>query len=102
MSNWINLVFVIDKSGSMYNNQEDVVNGFNSVIEEQKKNTDGRVTVSLFTFSDKVHDDYLGKDIDDIGKFVYEPDGLTALNDGIGHAIDRVGEWLTRWRRCKR
>lgn len=94
MSNWINLVFVVDKSGSMCSSKEAVVNGFSSVIEEQRKNTDGRVTVSLFTFSDNVHDDYLGKDIDDIGKFVYEPDGLTALNDGIGHAIDRVGEWL--------
>ena len=31
---WINLVFVIDRSGSMYSSREDVVGGFNKTIEE--------------------------------------------------------------------
>ena len=56
--NWINLVFVIDKSGSMYSSREDVVGGFDKTIEEQKKDKDGKVTVSLFTFNEKVNQEY--------------------------------------------
>ena len=92
--NWINLVFVIDKSGSMYSSKEDVVGGFDKTIAEQKKDKDGKVTVSLFTFNEKVREEYLGIDINDIAKFHYSPDGMTAMNDGIGTAIDKVGEWL--------
>ena len=92
--NWINLVFVIDKSGSMYPSREDVVGGFNKTIEEQKAIKDGKVTVSLYTFNDTVKEEYLGVDINDIDKFHYSPDGMTAMNDGIGTAIDNVGKWL--------
>lgn len=91
---WINLVFVIDRSGSMYPSREDVIGGFNKVIDEQKANKDGKVTVSLYTFNEKVTEDYLGIDINDIAKFEYNPGGGTAMNDGIGTAIDNVGKWL--------
>lgn len=91
---WINLVFVIDRSGSMYPSREDVIGGFNKVIDEQKANKDGKVTVSLYTFNEKVTEDYLGVDINDIAKFEYNPGGGTAMNDGIGTAIDNVGKWL--------
>ena len=93
-TNWINLVFVIDKSGSMYSSRDDVTSGFKKTIDEQKANKDGKVTVSLFTFNEKVEQKYLGVDINDIEKFHYSPDGMTAMNDGIGTAIDKVGEWL--------
>ena len=93
-TNWINLVFVIDKSGSMYTSREDVIGGFNKTIEEQKANKDGKVTVSLYTFNGEVKEEYLGVDINDIAKFNYSPDGMTAMNDGIGTAIDNVGKWL--------
>ena len=92
--NWINLVFVIDKSGSMWSSKDDVIGGFNKTIEEQKANKDGKVTVSLYTFNENVKEEYLGVDINDIGKFHYSPDGMTAMNDGIGRAIDNVGKWL--------
>lgn len=92
--NWINLVFVIDKSGSMWSSKDDVIGGFNKTIEEQKANKEGKVTVSLYTFNENVREEYLGVDINDIGKFHYSPDGMTAMNDGIGRAIDNVGKWL--------
>lgn len=91
---WINLVFCIDSSGSMSGSESDVVGGFRGVIDEQKENKDGKVTVSLYTFSDKVQEKYLGVDINDIGEFTYRPFGCTAMNDGIGTAIDSVGKWL--------
>ena len=91
---WINLVFVIDKSGSMWSSESDVVGGFNKTIEEQKAIEDGKVTVSMFTFDSTVHELYIGKDINDLPKFEYHADGMTALNDGCGTAIDSVGKWL--------
>lgn len=93
-SNWINLVFVIDASGSMYQSKEDVTGGFAKIINEQKANKDGKVTVSLYTFNSDVTEHYVGKDINEIPEFKYSPDGMTRLNDGCGIAIDNVGKWL--------
>ena len=63
---WLNLVFIIDKSGSMYPSTQDVIGGFNKIIDEQKAIKDGKVTVSLYTFNEKVTEEYLGIDINDI------------------------------------
>jgi len=93
-SKWINLVFIIDKSGSMYPSTEDVIGGFNRIVEEQKAIKDGKVTVSLYTFNEKVTEEYLGVDINDIKKFEYAAGGSTAMNDGIGTGIYKVGQWL--------
>ena len=68
-TNWINLVFVIDKSGSMWTSRQDVIGGFEKTIEEQKANKEGKVTVSLYTFNENVREEYLGIDINDIDKF---------------------------------
>ena len=89
---WINLVFCIDKSGSMYPSTSDVIGGFNKIINEQKAVKDGKVTVSLYTFNEKVTEEYLGVDINDIQEFKYSAGGSTAMNDGLGVAIDNVGE----------
>lgn len=93
-TNWINICFVIDKSGSMYQSKEDVISGFQKIIDEQKANKNGKVTVSLFTFNQNVSKEYIGVDINEVDKFHYSPDGLTAMNDGICTAIDEVGKWL--------
>ena len=91
---WLNLVFIIDKSGSMYPSTQDVIGGFNKIIDEQKAIKDGKVTVSLYTFNEKVTEEYLGIDINDIKEFKYNAGGSTAMNDGIGVGIDNVGKWL--------
>lgn len=93
-SKWINLVFIIDKSGSMYSSTQDVIGGFNKIIDEQKAIKDGKVTVSLYTFNENVTEEYLGVDINDIKEFKYSAGGCTAMNDGIGVGIDNVGKWL--------
>lgn len=93
--NYINITFVIDKSGSMYQSTNDVIGGFKSTIEEQKNIKDGKCTVSLFTFDSEVKEVYLGKDVNEINDFEYNAGGLTAMNDGIGIAIDKVGKWLS-------
>ena len=94
--NFIHICMVIDESGSMSGKENDVVGGFKSVIDEQKANTEGTCCVSYFKFSDGVEEVYRGVDVRDVepieGK--YHPHGLTALFDGVGIAIDRIGEWL--------
>ena len=93
---FIHVCFVIDKSGSMYSSTSDVVGGFKRIVEEQKAVKDGTCAVSLYTFASNVEEVYLGKDINDIDSTLqYHADGLTAMNDGIGMAIDKVGKWLS-------
>lgn len=95
-SNYINIVFVVDESGSMYPSTEDVIGGFQKVIDEQKTTKDGKCTISLYTFADNVKEIYLGKDINEVDSLTnYSPNGMTAMNDGIGTAIDKVGKWLS-------
>jgi len=48
----------------------------------------------MYTFNDKVDEDYVGIDVNDLPKFEYNPTSMTALNDGCGVAIDNTGKWL--------
>ena len=95
--NFIHVCFVIDESGSMAMSQTDVIGGFKTVIDEQRENKEGTCAVSLFKFEDEVTEVYRGKDVKDVeylDKHTYSPGGCTAMNDGIGTAIDRIGKWL--------
>lgn len=86
------LVIIIDKSGSMNSLKEDVVGGFNSLIEEQKKD-EGEVLVSLIAFNDEQYLVYDHEDIKNIKPLEvknYKPSGCTALLDAIGHAITDI------------
>ena len=56
--NLTELVFILDKSGSMHGLEADTIGGFNSLIEKQKKE-DGKALVTTVLFDDKteiVHD----------------------------------------------
>ena len=92
----VHVCFVIDESGSMWNSTSDVIGGFKKVIKKKKAVKDGSCIVSLYKFSDKVSPIYLGKDVNEIDedKLVYSAGGCTAMNDGIGKAIDEIGKWL--------
>lgn len=94
-NNYINICFVIDESGSMSSSVNDVIGGFNSVIDKQKEIKDGKCTVSLYRFSSSVKKEFIGKDINEIPKFEYYPSSMTALYDGVGTAIDEIGLWLS-------
>lgn len=100
--NFIHVAFIIDESGSMYSSTNDVVGGFNQMIEEQKKENDGQCSISLFTFNNRVKELYLGKDVNDINGINYSPNGCTAMNDGIGSAIDKIGQWLNNMDEAER
>ena len=96
--NFIHVCFVIDESGSMCGTEADVIGGFKKVIDEQKAVKDGTCSVSYFKFATGVEKVYIGKDVNEVeyldGK--YSPDGLTALFDGVGTAIDEIGKWIDK------
>ena len=94
-SNLLHICFVLDESGSMYNSVDDVIGGFQKLIDEQKGEKNGECIISLYRFSDTVKKDYIGKPVDEVSKLIYSPGGCTAMNDGVGTAIDEIGKWLS-------
>jgi uncharacterized protein YegL len=92
--NYVNVCFIIDQSGSMYGSEADVIGGFQKVIDEQRAVKEGKCTVSMFKFEDRVEECFVGKDVNEVGVLDYTPGGCTALNDAVCIAVDRIGEWL--------
>lgn len=85
------LVIIIDKSGSMQPLTEDVIGGFNALIEEQKKEGETVVTTIFFNDSIKfIHERVNIKEIKPLDKRSYVPSGCTALLDAIGDGIAYV------------
>lgn len=86
------LVFILDRSGSMHGLESDTIGGFNSVIEEQKK-LDGRVFVSTVLFSDTyklLHQRVPILEIYNMTTNDYKTQGMTALLDAIGKTIQMI------------
>lgn len=86
------LVFILDKSGSMSGLEKDTIGGFNSLVEKQKKEQ-GEAIVSTILFSDKMDVIYDRISINDIPKLTeneYYVSGCTALLDAIGFAITHI------------
>lgn len=94
-SNLLHICFVLDESGSMYNSVDDVIGGFQKLIDEQKGEKNGECIISLYRFSSTVKKDYIGKLVNEVPKLYYSPGGCTAMNDGVGTAIDEIGKWLS-------
>ena len=94
-SNLLHICFVLDESGSMYNSIDDVIEGFQKLIDEQRKEKNGECIISLYRFSNTVKKDYIGKPVDEVPRLTYSPWGYTAMNDGVGTAIDEIGKWLS-------
>lgn len=94
-SNLLHICFVLDESGSMYNSVDDVIGGFQKLIDEQKEEKNGECIISLYMFSDTVKKYYIGKPVNEVPRLAYSPGGCTAMNDGVGTAIDEIGKWLS-------
>lgn len=94
-SNLLHICFVLDESSSMYGSVSDVIGGFRKLIDKQKQVDSGECIVSVYRFANQVTRDFLGKPVTEIEDLKYNPCGCTAMNDGIGTAIDEVGKWLS-------
>ena len=91
--NLTELVFVLDRSGSMAGLESDTIGGFNAMIEKQKKEV-GEVYVSTVLFdnvSEVVHDRVEIQRIEPMTHDQYYVRGCTALLDAVGGAIHHIG-----------
>ena len=87
------LVFILDRSGSMSGLEKDTIGGFNSMIEKQKQ-LEGKVHVSTVLFdnvSEVLHDRVDIQKIEPMNENQYFVRGCTALLDAIGGAIHHIG-----------
>lgn len=87
------LVFILDRSGSMAGLEKDTIGGFNSMIEKQKLE-DGEAYVSTILFDNHcavIHDRVDIQKIEPITDRDYYVRGCTALLDAVGGAIHHIG-----------
>lgn len=92
-NNITELVFILDKSGSMSGLESDTIGGFNAMIEKQKKQ-EGICYVSTVLFSngsEVIHDRVSLEKIRPMTADDYYVGGCTALIDAIGGAIHHIG-----------
>jgi uncharacterized protein YegL len=87
------LVFILDRSGSMSGLEGDTIGGFNSMIRKQQQEA-GETLVSTILFNNNskvLHDRVNIRDIQPLTEADYTAHGCTALLDAIGGAIHHIG-----------
>ncbi len=87
------LVFILDRSGSMSGLEKDTIGGFNSMVEKQKRE-EGEALVSTVLFDSEsvvIHDRLPLKKVPRMTEKEYFPRGSTALLDAVGGAIHHIG-----------
>jgi uncharacterized protein YegL len=87
------IVFILDRSGSMAGLEDDTIGGYNSMLEKQKKE-DGAALVSTVLFDNEIkvlHDRMSIDSIEPISGKEYYVRGTTALLDAVGGAISHIG-----------
>ena len=87
------IVFILDRSGSMCGLEADTIGGFNSLIKKQKKEP-GEAIVSTVLFDDTcevIHDRVPMDKVKAMNEDTYFVRGCTALLDAVGGAIHHIG-----------
>ena len=90
--NCTELVFILDRSGSMAGLESDTIGGFNAMLEKQKKQ-EGQCWVSTVLFaneSEVIHDRLRLEDVPPLTEKEYSVGGCTALLDAIGDAVKHI------------
>ena len=97
-NNLTELIMILDMSGSMRNLTSDTIGGYNSLIDEQKKQP-GEAKVTTILFDDRyiiLHDREDIQKVNPITDKEYMPRGMTAMLDAIGRTLVSVGEKLAQ------
>lgn len=87
------LVFILDRSGSMSGLESDTIGGYNAMLEKQKKES-GEAVITTVLFDDKyelLHDRINLRGIEPITDKEYFVRGSTALLDAVGKTINKIG-----------
>ena len=92
--NHLELVLILDKSGSMSGLESDTIGGFNSMIDKQKEaGVDAKVTTVLFdTHFKTLHDRADIKKVEKLTSKDYVASGNTALLDAVGETINKISK----------
>lgn len=91
--NLTELVFILDRSGSMSGLESDTIGGYNAMLEKQKKEP-GEAVITTVLFDDKyelLHDRINLRGIAPITDKEYYVRGNTALLDAVGKTINKIG-----------
>lgn len=86
------LVFILDRSGSMSGLESDTIGGYNSLLKKQKEE-DGECIITTVLFDDKyelLHDRINIRGVAPITEREYFVRGMTALLDAIGRTINKI------------
>lgn len=92
------IVFVLDKSGSMSGLEKDVIGGFNSYINKQRKE-EGEAYITTVLFDHEYEMIYQHVNIDQIQPLTekeYFPRGMTALLDAVGNTISYMDDMVEK------
>lgn len=90
------LVFILDRSGSMSGLEDDTIGGFNGMLERRRKQ-DGETTITTVLFDDKyeiLHDRLELSQVGPLTRKQYYTRGCTALVDAIGRTISKLDNAL--------
>jgi uncharacterized protein YegL len=90
------IVFILDRSGSMHGLEKDTIGGYNAFVESQKK-VEGKARMTTVLFDDQYELLYSGRNIQEVRALTgkeYFTRGSTALLDAIGKTITDVGRRL--------
>ena len=91
-NNLTEMVFILDRSGSMFGLEKDTIGGFNSMLAKQK-NEEGEAFVTTVLFDNEyeiIHDRLRVRDVPEMTDNEYKPRGSTALIDAIGRTIKHI------------
>ncbi|MER2080702.1 MAG: vWA domain-containing protein [Ruminococcus sp.] len=92
-NNITEIVFILDRSGSMGGLESDTIGGFNSMLRDQKKK-EGKAFVSTVLFDHEsivLHDRIPVENVPEMTDSDYTVRGCTALLDAIGDAVKHIG-----------
>ena len=87
------IVFILDRSGSMSGLEADTIGGFNSLVKKQRKEP-GEALISTVLFDDKfdiIHDRVPLDEVKEMTEDDYFVRGCTALLDAVGNSIHHIG-----------
>ncbi len=98
------LIFVLDRSGSMSGLESDTIGGYNAMLEKQKKEA-GEAVITTVLFDDQfelLHDRINLRGIASITDKEYFVRGNTALLDAVGKTINKIGNAQQRTAEAER